>query len=188
MKQIYVDSIAAAKAYYDGFDDVIHDLKHSERVGELAKEVASSLGYEDTDFLELCAYWHDTARTKGIEPHEEAGAVLARDDLLARGATDEEANKAYEGIRFHKSSANPTTIEGKIIRDADKLDVFTVERWQACAKAGWKKEYTDDLKKTVETMGKYPDVFTFDFSKELFKKRAEEFLTYYNSIKDQLPE
>ena len=187
MKQVYADSIVKAKSYYDGFEDILHDLAHSERVAELAKQIAKAVSYKDTDILELCAFWHDVARARGVEPHEEAGATLARDDLLVRGATNEEANKIYEAIRFHKSTAQPQTIEGKIIRDADKLDIFTVSRWQACADDGWKKEYSNDLKKTVEVMGKYPDAFTYDFSKDLYEKRLPGFLAFWESVKDQLP-
>lgn len=186
MKAIYADSIDKAKSYYDGFDDAIHGLEHSHSVAQNAAKTAQAVGYKDIDFLKLCAYWHDTARAKGVEPHEEAGAIMARDDLLARGASQEESNKAYEAIRFHKSTASPITIEGKIIRDADKLDIFNIERWKRCDKAGWKKEYVEDLQKTVRNMGKYPDLFTFDITKELFKTKSKEFLVYYDSIKDKL--
>ncbi len=186
MEQIYADSIEEARSYYRDFKDIIHGQSHSESVAAAAKEIARSIGFEDFDILELCAFWHDAARTRGLEPHEEAGAVMARDDLLSRGASEEEANRAYEGIRFHKSSANPETVEGKIIRDADKLDIFNVERWKKCAEAGWTKEYIGDLLKTVETRGKYPDAFSYNYTKDQFKKRLPEFLAYYESIKDHL--
>lgn len=187
MNHIYADSIARAKSFYDGFDDVIHDWEHSERVAENARLIADHLGYEDKAFLTLCALWHDAARTTQSEGHEEAGALLAEKDLLARGVDKTTAEKAYEAIRFHKSSANPTTIEGRIIRDADKLDIFTAARWKKCEASGWRKDYVDDLRKTVETMGKYPDAFTYGFTKELFKQRRPIFLEYYESIKEQLP-
>ena len=188
MNQIYSDSIVKAKSYYDGFDDVIHDWEHSERVATNARLIADNLGYEDKDFLTLCALWHDTARTQQSEGHEEQSALWAEKDLLSRGIDRETAEKAYEAIRFHKSTANPTTIEGKIIRDADKLDIFTVGRWEKCDAAGWKREYVDDLQKTVESMGKYPDAFTYDYTKELFKQRVPSFLKYYDSVKDKLAE
>lgn len=188
MKQIYTDSIAKAKSLYDGFDDVIHDVAHSRRVAENAALIAKEIGYADTDFLELCAYWHDTARTEGADPHEEPSAILARDDLIKRGATKEEANRAYEGIRFHKSSAHPTTIEGKIIRDADKLDIFSVERWSKCVQAGWRKDYVEDFRRTITSMDKYPAVFTYDFAKKLYKDRLPAFLAFYEPIKNTLPE
>lgn len=79
MNQIFTDSIAKAKSYYDNQKDAIHDLSHTERVVENAREIGKSLGYDGPDFLELCAYWHDVARTLGKEPHEEAGALMARE-------------------------------------------------------------------------------------------------------------
>jgi HD superfamily phosphodiesterase len=184
---MYTDSISTVRSFYDNFYDIIHNFEHSERVAANAKLIADSIGYDDKDFLELCALWHDAARTKGVtDGHEEEGALLAKNDMLQRGADRNLAERAYEAIRFHKSSANPMTIEGKIIRDADKLDIFTVKRWQNCAEAGWIPEYVDDLRKTVAAMDKYPDAFTYDYTKEQFKARSIDFLNYYNSIKDQL--
>lgn len=188
MNRTYVDSIAEVKRLYEGFGDSIHNLRHSERVAENAILLAQELGYEDTDFLKLCAYWHDAARTQGItDGHEEAGAVMAQNDLLQRGASQELAKSAYEAIRFHKSTANPTTIEGKIIRDADKLDIYSLERWKKCAEEGWRKDYVEDLTRTVASMHRYPDVFTYDWTKKQYAKKGPAFLAYYESIKPTLP-
>jgi HD superfamily phosphodiesterase len=189
MNTTYQASIAHAKSLYDGFYDVIHDWQHSERVAVNALLLADELGFEDKDFLELCALWHDAARTQGITiGHEEEGALMAQADLLSRGVSVDEAARAYEAIRHHKGSSNPTSIEGKIIRDADKLDIFTVARWQKCAEAGWIEDYVDDLRKAVAAHGKYPDAFTYDYTKQQFEKRLPEFLSYYDSIKANLPE
>src|SRR5581483_4395663 len=150
MSSEYAASIARAKKLYYGFYDVIHDWGHSERVATNARLIADSIGYKDKEFLELCAFWHDAARTQGVvEGHEEEGALMAEKDLLQHGVDKETAERVYKAIRFHKSSSNPTTIEGRIIRDADKLDIFTVARWKKCAEAGWTKEYADDLRKTI---------------------------------------
>lgn len=189
MNTTYQASIAHAKSLYDGFYDVIHDWQHSERVAGNALVLADELGYEDKDFLKLCALWHDAARTQGFTiGHEEEGALMAQSDLLARGVSADIAARAYETIRHHKSSSSPTSIEGKIIRDADKLDIFTVARWQKCAEAGWTEEYVDDLRRTVAAHGKYPDAFTYEYTKQQFEKRLPEFLDYYDSIKSSLPE
>ena len=166
---------------------MLHDLLHTKRVVENAAEIAKSLGYKDLDFLELCVYWHDVARTQNIEPHEEPSAATARDDLLARGADQEVANLVYEAIRFHKSTANPTTVEGKIIRDADKLDIFSVVRWEKCVKAGELENYAEELRKTIDNLYKYPDALTYDYTKKLYEEQLPKFLKYYESIKDQLP-
>lgn len=188
MKQIYEDSIAKARSYYEGFDDALHDWAHSERVATNARLMADNIGYKDKDFLTLCALWHDTARASGSKQHEEDSALLARKDLLERGANADLAERACEAIRFHKSTASPTTIEGKIIRDADKLDIFCIDRYKRCMAAGWTEEYSRDLKKTIDNINiaKYPDAFTYDFTKEKFKEQLPGFLRYYESIKPRL--
>jgi len=183
MKQIYADSIEKAKSYYSDFDDLAHNLSHSERVAGNAIEIARSLGYQDLKFIELCAYWHDTARTKGLNPHEEPGAAMAREDLLSRRAKETIGNKAYEAIRLHRVRDNPTTIEGKVIRDADKLDLISIERWQKCIKA---KQY-EHLVPIVPLLKKFPRAFSFDYTKKLYAERFPKFWEYYESIKDQLP-
>jgi HD superfamily phosphodiesterase len=189
MSTAYTESVGRAKKLYEEFYDVIHNWDHSVRVAANASMIADNIGYEDKDFLTLCALWHDAARTRGVvEGHEEAGALLAKKDLLDHGFDKESAERAYTAIRFHKSSSVPTTIEGKIIRDADKLDIFEVKRWQNCAEAGWIKEYADDLRKTVAAHGKYPDAYTYDITKEEFAKKLPGFLDYYNSAREQLPE
>jgi HD superfamily phosphodiesterase len=187
MKRIYVDSIAKAKSYYKGFDDPFHNLSHSQRVAENAAKIAKSLGYKDLDFLTVCVYWHDIARTQNIDPHEEPGAAMARDDLLVRGVSAKTANLAYEAIRFHKSTANPLTVEGKIVRDADKLDLISVARWENYIKAGKFADYATERKETMENINRYPGAFTYDYTKKLYAERFPKFWEYYESIKDQLP-
>lgn len=189
MNTTYLASIVHVKSLYNGFYDVIHDWQHSERVASNALLLADELGFENKDFLELCALWHDAARTQGFTTgHEEEGALMAQTDLLSRGIAVDEATRAYETIRHHNSSSSPTSIEGKIIRDADKLDIFTVARWKKCAETGWIEEYVDDLRKNVAAHGKYPDAFTYDYTKQQFGKRLPEFLHYYDSIKDSFPD
>lgn len=189
MNKIYADSVSHLKSLYVGFDDVIHDSSHSERVAANALLLADELGYKDKEFLELCALWHDAARTQGItEGHEEAGALMAEQDLLQRGLDKDTGRRVYEAIRNHKSSSSPTTIEGKIIRDADKLDIFAVIRWEQCDAAGWTKEYADDFRKSVCSMGKYPDAYTYDFTKQQFKNNVSDFLHYYDLVKNKIPQ
>ena len=188
MKQIYADSIAKAKSYYKDFDDPFHDLSHSKRVVGNATKIAKSLDYRDLDFLRVCIYWHDVARTQSIDPHEEPGAAMARDDLLARGASPKTANLAYEAIRFHKSTASPLTVEGKIVRDADKLDIISVARWENSVKAGKLADFARERKKSMENLKRYPDALSYNYSKKLYRSRFSKFWAYHESIKDQIPD
>lgn len=183
MNQVYADSIAKAKSYYKDFLDVLHDLSHSERVAKNAVEIAKSVGYKDTQFIELCAFWHDVAQTQKIEPHHEPGAAMMRDDLLARGASQELSNKAYEATRLHSHSHNPRSDEGKIIRDADMLDFINLERWQK----GVNAKQHEHLLPVIPMLKELPDGFSFDISKKLYSERLPKFWEYYESIKSQLP-
>jgi len=108
---------------------------------------------------------------------------MAREDLLSRRAKETIGNKAYEAIRLHRVRDNPTTIEGKVIRDADKLDLISIERWQKCIKA---KQY-EHLVPIVPLLKKFPGAFSFDYTKKLYAERFPKFWEYYESIKDQLP-
>ncbi len=189
MKKVYVDSIAHVKKLYEGDKDVLHNFSHSQRVAELAKHIAENIGYKDLDLIELIGIWHDAARTQGFdEDHEQKGAEMARDDLLERGVDAKTADTVYRAIRSHSHSKGVpvTNIEGQILKEADKLEIFTVERWQACAEAGWTDYYKSEIHKSHANIDKYLDAFTFDYTKELFKKRLAEFKTYYESIKNEL--
>lgn len=104
--------------------------------------------------------------------------------MLSRGVSKDIADSVYEAIRFHKSTANPVTIEGKIIRDADKLDIFSVVRWQKCIDAGWTEEYKVDFERALANLSRYPGIFTYDYTKELYRQRLPEFLTFSESIKN----
>lgn len=189
MNSKYEASITRVKKLYEGFYDVIHDWEHSERVAANSHLIANNIGYHDKEFLELGALWHDTARTRGIiDGHKEEGALMAKKDLEQHGVDKETAERVYTAIRFHKSSSSPTSIEGRIIRDADMLDLFMVARWKKCNDAGWTREYADNIRKTFASYKKYFDAFTYDFTKEQFRLRLPSFLRYYESVKDHLPE
>lgn len=189
MNKQYADSIAHVKNLYKNTTDVLHDYSHSERDAELAKDIARHVGYNNLDLIELIAIWHDAARATGIdEGHEEASAKMARDDLLGRGVDEKTVDTVYRAIRAHSHSKGEpvTNVEGQILKEADKLEIFAVERWQACAEAGWTDYYKSEIRKSYDNIEKYVDAFTFDYTKELFKKRLAEFKSYYDSVKDKL--
>lgn len=189
MKRAYADSIAHVKKLYEGDEDVLHNYSHSQRVAALCRHIAQNINYKDLDLVELIGIWHDAARTQGEDKHhEEAGAKMARDDLLDRGVSEKTADTVYRAIRSHSHSKGVpvTNIEGQILKEADKLEIFTVERWKACAEAGWTDYYKREIRKSYANIDNYLDAFTFDYTKKLFKKRLAEFKTFYASIMQHL--
>src|SRR5665213_2591586 len=101
MNKQYADSILRAKSLYANFHDVIHDWEHSQRVANNTRLIADSIGFTNIEFLELCALWHDSARTQGYtDGHEEQSALLAEKDLTKHGVDEKTAERVYKAIRL----------------------------------------------------------------------------------------
>ncbi len=105
---------------------------HGERVGKIAvtlREILLPDNSEKDDVMKAAAYFHDVA--KGIEPHGEYGAVLAREILKAHCTTGE-MDDITELIYYHqKRKKDPDYSDFiKIFQDADMLDHYgTIEIW-----------------------------------------------------------
>jgi uncharacterized protein len=81
----------------------------------------------DMEVLEAAALLHDVARGDeegGVKDHAALGAERAR-GILA-GEPSERVEAICEAIRTHRFRNNlaPTTLEGRILYDADKLDAI----------------------------------------------------------------
>lgn len=126
----YQKLIDEAKDFLKESKDPAHGIIHAKSVANHASAIAQSFPEVDKDLIELCAYWHDDARI--LNPvHEQASGGMLFEALKNFGESEEICKKAYNAIAFHKWNMFPITIEGEIIRDADKLDFISVERWEA---------------------------------------------------------
>lgn len=189
MKQAYADSIAHLKSLYKSeyFPDASHDLSHSERDVEFARDIAKHVGYDDLDLIELVAWWHDAGRAMGVdEGHEQLSAKLVKEDLEGRGVDSETVQKVYDAIYYHNHdpAVEAPTLEAKIFKDADKIEVHTAERLKRCAEAGWTEQTKADAKRWYDNLPVYSadDFYEFDYSHELAKKHIGEFKTYYEQL------
>ena len=45
---------------------------------------------------------------------------------------------------------------------------------------------SEDFKHTVAAMGKYPDAYTYDYTKQKFQEMKPAFLAFYESVKHKL--
>ncbi|MEO6508709.1 MAG: HD domain-containing protein [Patescibacteria group bacterium] len=110
--------------------DPAHGIIHAKSVAKHALEISENYSEVDKDLIELCAYWHDDGRL--LNPvHEQASAGMLFEALKEFGEEEEICKKAYNAVAFHKWNMTPITIEGEIIRDADKLDFISIDRWKA---------------------------------------------------------
>lgn len=105
-----------------------HDWSHVERVYSLSLKIAKT-EKADINILKLAAYLHDIGRreemrSRGKIDHAERGVKLA-DKILSEYSLDKEVKEnILHCILSHRFRNNhkPTTIEAKILFDADKLD------------------------------------------------------------------
>ncbi|KJR47855.1 hypothetical protein UF75_1711 [Desulfosporosinus sp. I2] len=115
--------ILVAKGFY-ARKDRAHDLEHALRVREWGNKLAQEEG-ADVSIIELAALLHDIGRSGAVEKtHAESSAGLAVNILQKNGYSQEVIGRVKEAIISHSREAGhePTTIEAKILYDADKLD------------------------------------------------------------------
>jgi len=109
-----------------------HDWDHTLRVRKNALRIAREEG-ADLGIVEIAALLHDIARpqesaSRGGADHAALGAEEARRILPGLGLSDPQMIlRISECIRHHRyrrrgNSAEPETIEEKVLFDADKLD------------------------------------------------------------------
>ncbi|WP_298237760.1 Pycsar system effector family protein [uncultured Algibacter sp.] len=98
-----------------------HNLTHTQRVVEKAKELAEQSGLSDSekDILTLATWFHDTGYTKNIKNHEEESVVITKDFLSSQKFTKEDIDAVCNLILATKMDYVPKNKLEKIIRDAD---------------------------------------------------------------------
>ena len=106
-----------------------HDYFHTCRVVKHALELCSQIPEADRNIVHLAALLHDVARPLesaacGKVDHAEAGAKIALDFLRQYQCPANIAGAVAACIAQHRfrSGNRPTSIEAKILFDADKLD------------------------------------------------------------------
>ena len=116
-------SVDQARRHYAG-EDPVHGFSHVLRVLLLARHIGPLEG-ADMEVLEAAALLHDVARPDevgGVNCHAALGAERARQILAKHPAG--KVDQVAEAIRTHRfrDHVAPSTLEGRILYDADKLD------------------------------------------------------------------
>lgn len=108
-----------------GNDSTGHDYWHMARVVHIAKQIALQEG-ADVFQCQLAGWIHDLFDHKLCEHPEEEKNKMSN-FLLSKGLSHEEVKKIMniiEEISFSKNKKSPTTLEGKVVQDADRLDAI----------------------------------------------------------------
>jgi uncharacterized protein len=108
-----------------------HDFEHTMRVLANAMDLSQSNPQADREIIRFAALLHDIARPLEDESaggccHAKEGAVMAEKILAEYGMEKDFCSAVAEAVRTHRfrrgSGDAPSSIEAKIIYDADKLD------------------------------------------------------------------
>jgi uncharacterized protein len=153
---------------------------HCQRVAKMSLNLRKIIIPDDSnldDVIYVGALFHDVA--KGIEPHNERGAVLVR-EILKDACTEDDISAISEVVQKHNErmiSNIPTHI--KIVQDADVLDHFgSMEIWLKFMYSAYENETAFDalaLWNSDEFLSYNKDSrqsLNFDVSRELFDKKA----------------
>ena len=158
--------IEIAKDYMVHIDDSEHDINHMIDVVSYMKELLKVLDIDaDIEVCIISAYWHDVGRIKGQDGHERLSAEMLKEQMKRMHYDDEFINKCYKAIEYHKWNMHPETVEGIILKDADKLAWLGVRRWKECLS---KKKKLDSI---VNMLPKLRDeILYFDESRKIFDR------------------
>lgn len=111
------------KSYFGG-----HDFSHVLRVHNLCKKLGKKEG-ADMEVLEAAALLHDLGREEERKnpeiDHAEKSAEIAEKILKEIGFVQDKIPKVLYAIKVHRFSkgVRPTTLEAKILQDADRIDI-----------------------------------------------------------------
>ncbi|MGI5957998.1 MAG: HD domain-containing protein [Massiliimalia sp.] len=113
-------------------NDIAHGRDHVYRVLYTALDIAQYEKQVDQNILIAACLLHDIGRKEQLENsalcHAQVGAKKAEQFLLEHGFSSDFSKRVASCIRAHRfrSENPPTTIEEKILFDADKVDVTGV--------------------------------------------------------------
>ncbi|MEM1547409.1 MAG: HD domain-containing protein [Thermoproteota archaeon] len=105
-----------------------HDWLHAERVYRMCMKIREREG-GDPEVLAAAALLHDVGVQNEFEQnvdHSEESARIAGEILCEIGFSSDKIRRVQEAIRQHRfrNSVEATTLEAKILQDADRLDAI----------------------------------------------------------------
>lgn len=146
IEEKYKNLIEIAKNYMDSINDFEHDINHMNDVVFYAKELINKLNIDiNYDVCVISAYWHDVGRIKTNDGHEKLSAEMLKEVMEKNNYDKELIDNCYKAIEHHKWNMIPETVEGLIVRDADKLAWLGIGRWNSCLKNNQKLDELIEL-------------------------------------------
>lgn len=158
------DLINIAKEYMKTIKDAEHDINHMNDVVEYTKNILSNINSQvDKEVCIIGAYWHDVGRIKIRDGHEEESVNMLVDTMRKMNYKEEFIKRCSDSIEFHKWNMTPKTIEGLVVKDADKIAWIGSRRWEVCLE---KRQRLDNIINLLPKLKK--EILYFEYSKSVY--------------------
>ena len=169
-----------------------HTLDHTIRVNSLSLTLSEGLNV-NTRVLEAATLLHDIGRPKEDETgisHSILSGRIGEVILKELGYAPNEINQVVEAIRTHRFSEGiePTSIEGQILSDADKLDAIgAIGIYRAIAQAvASGRGITGFLKHADEKLLKLHSLMYTAKAKHLAEERHMFLESFVNQLREEI--
>jgi putative nucleotidyltransferase with HDIG domain len=163
--------------------------QHTQRVTQYGKVIAETDGAKVELVLAGCLLhdiaWFDT-NSENSREHGRLGAKIAQPFLEGLGYTPEHVENICYSIATHVDEESPTTIEAKIISDADNVDRFGPYRvLQWCfPDIDHYENLADKLKERVQRLEQYREknVMFTPTGRQLFSEQLDLQIKYFSAF------
>ena len=169
-----------------------HTYDHSRRVLSIAMAIGKKAG-ADLRVLGAAALLHDIGRTKEKElniSHSVLSGDMCRDLLADLGYTPDEVEQVVMAIRTHRytEGLEPTSLEGMILSDADKLDAMgAIGIYRAIAQAVvTERGIYGFLKHADEKLLNLHTIMYSDEAKRMAQGRHDLLATFVEHLREEL--
>ena len=156
--------------------DPKHNLVHVLDVVEYSKEILETEHEANKEVCMIAAYWHDIGRIQQNKGHELISANELKIEMEKQNYDEDFIEACYKAIYKHSWKEGPETIEGIVVRDADKIDFVGINRWKECIKNDCKFEKILELLPTLRK-----DILKLEVSKEIFDREIGKLVAFLHN-------
>lgn len=163
-----------------------HDLTHHQNVWKNAQDIAKNINIPyDKNALYISSIWHDVVTTnikdrnfKDRNKITEKTCQYLENLMKAEGLKEDLIEKTIMAIRYHDTKSKPVNTEGKILYDADKLEMLNVSRWKRILGAIKKGRMPKIKLMLYKKFGKYwlkrlKSKYNFDYTRKLHENKVK---------------
>lgn len=156
-------------------EDPKHSLSHVLQVVQYTKEILDKVEANDEVCI-IAAYWHDVGRLKQDKGHALISAEMLKKEMKQLNYELDIIDECYKAIYKHGWREKPETLEGIIIRDADKIDFVGIARWDECIKTECKFNKILDLLPTMRE-----ELLNLEESKKIYDKEIGKLVIFLHN-------